>query len=59
VASRRYVPPKRRVQLYGLHGVISQKMILFITTAVKASNPAYIGDVDVDGTLIVKWMLKT
>jgi hypothetical protein len=27
---RRYVPPKRRVQLYGLHGVISQKMILFI-----------------------------
>jgi hypothetical protein len=27
---RRYVAPKRRVQLYGLHGVISQKMILFI-----------------------------
>jgi hypothetical protein len=24
---------------YGLHGVISQKMILFITTAVKTSNP--------------------
>jgi hypothetical protein len=29
-ASRRYVPPKRQVQLNGLHGVISQKMILFI-----------------------------
>jgi hypothetical protein len=27
---KRYVPPKRRVQLYGLHGVISQKMILFM-----------------------------
>jgi hypothetical protein len=25
--------------LNGLHGVISQKMILFITTAVKTSNP--------------------
>jgi hypothetical protein len=28
----------RRVQLNGLHGVISQKMILFMTTAVKPSN---------------------
>jgi hypothetical protein len=25
--------------LNGLHGVISQKLILFITTAVKTSNP--------------------
>jgi hypothetical protein len=30
---------KRRLKLDGLHGVISQKMILFITTAVKTSNP--------------------
>jgi hypothetical protein len=29
----------RRLKLNGLHGVISQKMILFITTAVKTSNP--------------------
>jgi hypothetical protein len=36
---RRYVPPKRPLTLNGLHGVISQKMILFITTAVKTSNP--------------------
>jgi hypothetical protein len=36
---RWYVPPKRRLTLSGLHGVISQKMILFITTAVKTSNP--------------------
>jgi hypothetical protein len=36
---RRYVPPKRRLQLNRLHGVISQKMVLFITTAVKTSNP--------------------
>jgi hypothetical protein len=39
---RRYVPLKRRVQLYGLHGVISQKMILFKTTAVKTSNPTFL-----------------
>jgi hypothetical protein len=38
---RRYVPPKRRVQLYGLHGVISQKMIRFKTTTVKTSNPTH------------------
>jgi hypothetical protein len=35
----RYVPPKRRLKLNGLHGVISQKMILFITTALRTSNP--------------------
>jgi hypothetical protein len=28
--------------LNGLHGVISQKMVLFITTAVKTSNPTHI-----------------
>jgi hypothetical protein len=38
-SKRRYVPPKRRLTLNGLHGVISQKIILFITTAVKTSNP--------------------
>jgi hypothetical protein len=36
---RRYVPPKRRLQLNRLHDVTSQKTILFITTAVKTSNP--------------------
>jgi hypothetical protein len=36
---RRYVPLKHRLQLNGLHGVISQKIILFINTAVKTSNP--------------------
>jgi hypothetical protein len=36
---RRYATPKRRLQLSRLHGVISQKMVLFITTAVRASNP--------------------
>jgi hypothetical protein len=41
-ASRRYVPPKRRLKLNVLHGAISQKMILFITTAVKTSNPTNI-----------------
>jgi hypothetical protein len=33
-----YVPPKRQLHLNRLHGVTSQKMILFITTAVKTSN---------------------
>jgi hypothetical protein len=35
---RRYVPPKCRLTPNGLHGVISQKMGLFITTAVRTSN---------------------
>jgi hypothetical protein len=38
---RRYVPPKRRLHLNRLHGVTSQKMILFIITSVKTSNPKY------------------
>jgi hypothetical protein len=36
---RRYVPPKRQLTLNGLHGLISQKIVLFITTAVRTSNP--------------------
>jgi hypothetical protein len=36
---RRYIPPKRRFTFNGLHGVISQKIVLFITTAVRTSNP--------------------
>jgi hypothetical protein len=35
----RYVPPKRGLTLNVLHGVTSQKMVLFITTAVGTSNP--------------------
>jgi hypothetical protein len=31
---KRYVPPKRRLAFSGVHGVISQKIVLFITTAV-------------------------
>jgi hypothetical protein len=31
----------RNVGLNGLHGVISQKMVLFITTAVRTPNPTY------------------
>jgi hypothetical protein len=37
--TRRHVPPKRRLTFNGLHGVISQKTELFITTAVRTSNP--------------------
>jgi hypothetical protein len=35
------VSEERRVPLNALHGVISQKKILFKTTAVKTSNPIY------------------
>jgi hypothetical protein len=33
------VPPKRLLTFKGLHSVISQKIELFITTAVGTSNP--------------------
>jgi hypothetical protein len=36
---RRYVPPKRRLTFNGLHSIMSQKMVLFITTVVSISNP--------------------
>jgi hypothetical protein len=36
---RRYFPPKRRLKFNGLHGIISQKTELFITTGVRTSNP--------------------
>jgi hypothetical protein len=36
----RYVPLKPRLTFNVLHGVISQKTVLFITTAVRTSNPA-------------------
>jgi hypothetical protein len=35
----RYVPPKLWLTLNGLHDVISQKMVFFIITAVRTSNP--------------------
>jgi hypothetical protein len=36
---RRYVPPKRQLTFSRLHNVISQKIVLFITTAVRTSSP--------------------
>jgi hypothetical protein len=36
---RRRVPPKRRLTFNGLHGVIPQETELFITIAVRTSNP--------------------
>jgi hypothetical protein len=42
---RRYFPLKRRLTLNVLQGAISQKLILFITTAVKTSNPTCISHV--------------
>jgi hypothetical protein len=37
------------VELNGLHGVIFQKMILFITTSVKTSNPTKLIEFYIDG----------
>jgi hypothetical protein len=34
-----YVPPKRRLTFNELHGVTSQKILLFTKTAVWTSNP--------------------
>jgi hypothetical protein len=36
---RRHVPPKRRFSFNGPHGVMARKTELFITTAVRTSNP--------------------
>jgi hypothetical protein len=33
-------PPERRLALNGPHGATSQKMVVFITTAVRTANPA-------------------
>jgi hypothetical protein len=35
-----HVPPKRRLTFKTLYGGISQRIELFITTAVRTSNPA-------------------
>jgi hypothetical protein len=39
---REHVPPKRLLTLNGLHGVTSQTTELFIATALRTSNPAFI-----------------
>jgi hypothetical protein len=38
----RHVPPKRRLNFNGLHDGISKKTELFITTAVRTSNPTMV-----------------
>jgi hypothetical protein len=48
---RRYIPPKRRLNFISLHGVISEKTVIYVTTAVRTPNPTrkihHYGDVDV------------
>jgi hypothetical protein len=39
---RWYVPPKSWSTLNRLHGIISQKMVLFVTTGMRTSNPTSI-----------------
>jgi hypothetical protein len=36
---KQYVPPKRRLSFNGLYSVISQKILLFVNTAVRTSDP--------------------
>jgi hypothetical protein len=43
---RRYVPPKRHLTFNGLHGVMSEETEIFITTAVRTSNPTLINSMD-------------
>jgi hypothetical protein len=42
----RYIPPKRELAFNGVHGVISQKMELFKSTAVRTSNSETTFDVE-------------
>jgi hypothetical protein len=39
---RRCVPLKRRLTFNGLHGILSQKIVSFITTTVRTSNPTWL-----------------
>jgi hypothetical protein len=58
---RQYVTPKHRLIFNGLHGVISQKIVLFITTAVRTSNPTksnIFRQVIVGGRLYNLWHLR-
>jgi hypothetical protein len=51
-----YIPPKRQLQLNRLYGVRAQKMILFITTAVKTSNLTFLPTAStICGTQIEPW----
>jgi hypothetical protein len=52
---RRYIPPKCRLTFNGLHGVISQKMALFITTAVRTSNPTFVSE---RFCLVIWWLVN-
>jgi hypothetical protein len=49
------VPPKPQLASNGQHGVISQKIVLFTTTAIRTSNPAriYVRCVDIMAQLLV------
>jgi hypothetical protein len=50
---RRHILPKRRLTFSRLHGVISQKIQLFITISVRTANPAHEGR-----GLISLWLYK-
>jgi hypothetical protein len=38
---KRYIPPKRKFTFNGLNSLICQKIVLFITTIVRTSNPTF------------------
>jgi hypothetical protein len=53
---RRYFPAKRRLTISGLHGVISQKAELFLTTVGRTSNPTCSVDVHSAGHTTQSWL---
>jgi hypothetical protein len=57
----RYVPPKRRLTFNGLHGVYARSWVLFITTAVRTSNPTQkrVSDVKILSLNISHLMYRT
>jgi hypothetical protein len=58
-AWRRHVPPKRRLTFNGLHGVISQKIVLFIATGVTTSNPTTLSVISETCNIGEEWALPT
>jgi hypothetical protein len=45
---KRYVPPKHRFTFNGLHGVVSQKIVRFVATAVRTLDPAESNDLSLN-----------
>jgi hypothetical protein len=55
---RRHVPPKHRLTSKALHGVISQRIELFISTATRTSNPTRDSESSASIKCVVTWFAE-